>query len=613
MTTPPTRGNADHHAITPDMRTHRPSRPPTLARVIVAVLTLVLFQPIALAQRSPRVVLTSDRVDAAPGRRLLIPVVSELGASPPSRVRARLDDGRELVAELVRIEAVTPPELHRSARGWLEPPRTWSARAPADPGIDPRVPGVWFVLLHPPEDCVGQGLWIEGRRVDLAWLPDPYDLRLPGDALEADAPWASPSPPAWRDDAGFRALIEPDRLSPARRWRWKLAVGELAPDAPLGGLGAEPPIDSPDQLERALRGQPLAQRALDAFSEQLEARWQVALALLHRADAETARRVRARLAGAADLSPGPIVPVFAPLGALTDRLLDDLLDPRSDDTRRVDIARAWLDEQARGVAWVIDDAGLVDAMTGLARPTLGVVSLPDDDRPVALRMGGGARRATIEAVPPRTAVAVRPDADPDRTGALVGVDLELGAWSARLGAAPGALPATPPGLTIGPLRREWTMDAWLLGDLERDAPVPPDSACVALLHRAPETPGGAGWRLYVECMVPEAPPSDRDTVRVWLGPFGSPTHVLSVSSDGRVTQDGADIAWTEIGRDADRWVFDLALPDDAIGDDGVLRLSIERVDPFGRRTSAPRRMMPWQREPGRLAIDTSAWDGLGAP
>lgn len=597
------------------MHTHsRCSR--TLFAVLAALMVVVAVLPAdALAQRgrSSRIVLTGDRVDAAPGRRLLIPIVSQIGAGAPARVEARLDDGRVLEGELVRLEAVERPGLSRGAPSWLGAALQWSAMGPGDPRINPNVAGAWFVLLHPPEDSAGQGLWIEGRRVDLSWMPDPYDLRVAGDALEAGAPWASPSPRAWRDDAGFRSFIEEDRLSPVRQWRWKLAVGALAPSTPFGGHGAPAPVDSPDQLERALRQDPIEQRALSAFSEQLEARWQVALAQLHNADPETARRVRARLAGAADLSPGPIVPVFAPLGPLTDRLLDDLLDPRSDDSRRVDIARSWLAEQTRGVVWVIDDAGLVDAATGAPRPTLGLVSMPDDEQPTALRLGGDAERATVEAVPPRAAAGARPEIRPRRESAIVRVDVELGAWTGSVGVAPRPLSVAPPGLTIGPLRRAWTMDAWRDGDLEDGASVPNDSACVAMLHRVSSGVGSGGWRLYVECLTPSGASSGGDQVRVWVGPFASPSHVLSVTSDGRVSDDQGGDGWTEIGIDEDRWVFDLDLPSDAVGADGVLRLSIERIDAFGQRTSAPRRMLPWQREPGRLAIDTNTWDGIDSP
>lgn len=597
------------------MHTHsRCSR--TLFAVLAALMVVVAVLPAdALAQRgrSSRIVLTGDRVDAAPGRRLLIPIVSQIGADAPARVEARLDDGRVLDGELVRLEAVERPGLSRGAPSWLGAALQWSAMGPGDPRINPNVAGAWFVLLHPPEDSAGQGLWIEGRRVDISWIPDPYDLRVGGDALEAGAPWASPSPRAWRDDAGFRSFIEEDRLSPVRQWRWKLAVGALSPSTPFGGHGAPAPVDSPDQLERALRQDPIEQRALSAFSEQLEARWQVALAQLHNADPETARRVRARLAGAADLSPGPIVPVFAPLGPLTDRLLDDLLDPRSDDSRRVDIARSWLAEQTRGVVWVIDDAGLVDAATGAPRPTLGLVSMPDDEQPTALRLGGDAERATVEAVPPRAAAGARPEIRPRRESAIVRVDVELGVWTGSVGVAPRPLSVAPPGLTIGPLRRAWTMGAWRDGDLERGASVPGDSACVAMLHRVSGGTGSGGWRLYVECLTPPGAVAGGDQVRVWVGPFASPSHVLSVTSDGRVSDDQGGDGWTEIGIDEDRWVFDLDLPSDAVGADGVLRLSIERIDAFGQRTSAPRRMLPWQREPGRLAIDTNTWDGIDSP
>ncbi len=593
-------------------------RPTTTSRVLLHAALALLLLGLALpseclaqrARRSPRspIVLTSDRVDASPGRRLLIPIVSVVTAAAPATLEARLDDGRTLSAELVRLQTNERPETHRGAPTWLPRARLWSAMAPGDPAIDLNTPGSWFVLLHPPEDCAGQGLWIGGRRVDIAWLPDPYTLRETGDPLEAWSPWASPSPEPWCADAGFRSLIEEDRLSPARLWRWKLAVGQLAPTEPFGGHGAPPPIDSPDQLERALARAPVSERAILAFSEQLEARWQVALAFLHRADPTTARRTRARLAGAADLSPGPIIPIFAPLDSYADDLLDDLLDPRKSDAQRVSIAQAWLQSQASAVAWVIDDAGRADALTDAARPTIGIVSLPDDDQPRALRLGGAARSAAVDSVPPRVASGARPDMVQQHASGVVGVNVELGAWSTSLGVASGALPVTPPGLTIGPLRRAWTMQSWRDGRLDVDASPPSDALCAAMLHRA-----GKGWRLYVECKFPPGSAPAGELVRLWIGPFAAPTSVLAVTSDGRVNPElgGSDATWTDVGLSDDRWTFDLDLPAGAVSDDGVLRLAIEHIDAFAERTSAPRRMLPWQREPGRLAIDTRAWEDLG--
>lgn len=584
---------------------------PVLKAVGLALCVVLLLTPPAMAQRAPRVLLTTDRVDATPGRPLLVPVLSPVRADTPPVLDARLDDGRTLKAELVRLSAAPDLDALTGPPGWLPPAMQWSASPPGATPTDPNASSSWFVLVHPPEDSAGQGLWIGGRRLDLAWLPDPYDLRVLGDELEAESPWASPSPRPWRDDAGFRSLIQDDRDSPLRRWRWKLAVGELAPTEPFGGHGAPPPIDSPDQLERALTRPPLQERAIEAFAAQLEARWQVALGLLHRADPETARRVRARLAGAADMTPGPIVPVFAPLDAGVDRLLDDLLNPRADDARRVALASAWLNDQASAVAWAIDDAGRVDATTGHPRPTIGVVFLPDDDQPTALTLGGAAQRATVDRLAPRQAVAARPDLRSE--GRLATVDVEVGRWSAPVALAPEALPVRPPGLTIGPLRRAWTLDAWLRGREDLQAAPAPERACVAMLHRVNAGPGAAGWRLYVECLSPDtasglAPAGD--VVRVWLGPFASATSVLSVTRDGRVEQDNAPDRWIDVGRADDRWVFDLDLPPEAIEPDGVLRIAIERVDSVGERTSAPRRMLPWQREPGRLAIDTRAWESL---
>jgi len=54
----------------------------------------------------------------------------------------------------------------------------------------------------------------------------------------------------------------------------------------------------------------------------------------------------------------------------------------------------------------------------------------------------------------------------------------------------------------------------------------------------------------------------------------------------------------------------LPLPPDAIEPGGRLRVGLTRTDATGRRTAWPRRLLPWDSEPGRLAVDLNAWDGF---
>jgi hypothetical protein len=56
-----------------------------------------------------------------------------------------------------------------------------------------------------------------------------------------------------------------------------------------------------------------------------------------------------------------------------------------------------------------------------------------------------------------------------------------------------------------------------------------------------------------------------------------------------------------------KWVCQIPLPAICFESDGTLRIGLERIDPRGTRSAFPRPMLPWQSEPGRVAIDTSTW------
>jgi hypothetical protein len=59
-----------------------------------------------------------------------------------------------------------------------------------------------------------------------------------------------------------------------------------------------------------------------------------------------------------------------------------------------------------------------------------------------------------------------------------------------------------------------------------------------------------------------------------------------------------------------RWLAIVPIPDDAVENETIVRLSLTRISPSGVRSSWPRAMLPWQSEPGRLALDLGAWSGL---
>ncbi len=578
--------------------------PSTRTSIRLLALVALLACCCAIARSQP-LVFAGGRVNVFPGSPTLIPVIAQ-GDTPPRVVRLRLDDGREIEGELVAIDAREPDADPRRPRPWLHEPHAWTASA-APPPADPRTPRLWRLLLEAPADAHGQGLWLEGRRIELVWRPDPWTL-APED--DRGAPWRSPNTPDWRNDPVFAELCEPDARSPARRWRWKLATGTLAPIGPADA-GPPPPIESPEQLAAALTRPPLAERALEAYASSIESLWRLALVRLWRADPAIALAIRQRLAGAVDLAPGPVVPAYAPLSVSTQRLLDDLTDPDLRPARLATLARAWLADQPTAIVWAIDDAGppTFDA----ALPTVGVVNLTPERQTMLTAIGAAALEPGIHTVPPRTLVPVRPavPAPGHAAPSFAAARVRVGAQTSTIPLAAYPLDASPPGLLIGPLHRDWTLDEWRGGPA---SPGPPrDAVTTVLVHRdaGPQRLDNGGWRVFVECLTPEFSPED--AVTVWLGPYGLPSAAFRVSAEGRMTdprRPGAAAIWVEVSRAPDRWSVQIDVPPDAIDDSGVLRISVERLDAFGLRTAAPRRMLPWQTEPGRLAIDTRAWKGL---
>ncbi|MEZ6242226.1 MAG: hypothetical protein R3B57_04215 [Phycisphaerales bacterium] len=580
-----------------------PRRAPAIAPAIALALATICLAPPTLAQTLR---FAGGRIDAFPGRPMLIPVIPQT-SEPPPLVRLRLDDGREVDAELVGFEADPPSIDPRLPRLWLPEPRVWTAAAPSRGSDTARL---WRLLVTPPSDAQGQGLWLEGRRIDLTWRPDPWTL---APANDPGAPWASPNPPEWRDDAIFAELCEIDRHTPTRRWRWKLATGRLAPEGPINAADAPRPIESPEQLERALERSPLDVRALEAYADSLESLWRLALARLWRADPGVAAQVRARLAAAVELAPGQIVPAYAPLAISTERLLQDLTEPGLSDDRLVSLARAWLADLPPALMWVVDDAGRPGLAPGEVRPTIAVVNMAPTPQAVLTAVDAGGFRPDLDAAQPRRAVVARPvvPAPAGRAPSFAAARVRVGADTKSIPLVPYPLPTSPPGLLVGPLQRDWTLDE-LQGAPASAAP-PPDAITTALVHRdaGPEAPSADGWRLYVECLAPA--PSPEDAVTIWLGPYQRPHTVARVTSEGRRTDPrspDAQATWIDVSRAPDRWSFQIDVPPGAIDDSGVLRLAIERHDASGLRTAAPRRMLPWQTEPGRLAVDTKTWNGF---
>lgn len=569
------------------------------------------------------------RVDAAPGLALVLPVDVRGPINPARPIRALMDDGRSVGAELWWV-SVAPDGRPR----WLPSPGRWSA-TPAAADVLPSGAGSWCVRLDVPGDAIGQGVWLGGRRVALNWLADPRLV----------PPAASPSWPPEPDTARLAAVerwLEPERTNPLRRWRVRLLTRGFAPP---GAREAIPLPENTTDENASAPAEPdaFAEPMLESLALQAEARWRAGLTRLHRADADAAERVRRRLVLTASFGAGVVAPVWACEPDELDTLLADLLNPRLAEGEVADRARAWLDDQPAAAAWIIDDAGTRDGLTGRSMATAGVANL-SDRRTLAWAEtdppSGPPDLAPVE--PGAVARVMVPSAA--EGGARPGhvrptVRLHVGRWSAVRAAESENMPTRPPGFRFEPFSTDWRLGEWSAGASDTlAAPTPAgagrgdDAAWITsvLLLREPVAPVGPTlsadrWVAHVECRTPDMgrpDPARDDVVRVWIGPFERGGHVLRVSRSGEAVDEGppgagrdparAPIAGVAVTRLGDRWIARVPLPDGAIEPGGVLRIGLERTDARGVHSAWPRPMLPWQFEPGRMALDTSAWDGLGS-
>lgn len=525
------------------------------------------------------------RVDAFAGRTLVMPVELSGPIDPGSPVEARLDGGPPLKAGLYWISV--GPDESPDPRPWLAPAGRWYA-TPASAASRPSATGVWAVVIDLPPDAAGRGLWLDGKRVGLNWVADP-------DGSDSRAPVAR-----YAEDPGspwLGQLLAPERTSPPRRWRWRLIAH---------GLGSG--IGTPDS-ER------FADPVLEALAEQGEARWGAGLQRLASEDAGLAAELEWRLGEMVDFG-GTVAPVWAAGDHELESLLGDLLNTGLGADRRAERVRAWLAARPAAVAWVADDAGRRDEITDKSVATIGIANLLPTGVLAGLLPDDGSLPGELSPLAPAGTVmlstALTPPADSLDPGASVRV--RAGGWERTSTVMAARAPARPPGLRIGPLHSDWTMATWEAGV---PATAADDSAAAALLLMKEGVADAAGWTLYVESWRDPAAGAE-DVLRVWLGPFGAPKAILRVSSDGLIIEEGAagtrtrDPARTPVTRQADgRWSCRLAIPAASIEPDGTLRIGVERVDASGRRSAWPRPMLPWQVEPGRLAVATTLWGDLG--
>jgi hypothetical protein len=584
------------------------ARPAALGILLAALGCLVWGCASPGGGQEPWLVPVEPRVDVVAGSTLVMPV--RLAGSPPARSpELVVGDGRRLGARLHWI-GVEPGSDGGVSSRWLEPPGRWGA-VPAARGMRPSGAGAWVVVADIPADAAGDRLSLGGQRINAAWI-DPFE--------GPEAAWASPVAEPVRSLTYLQWLLEPEALSPVRRWRHRLVFGEL-------GDGEGPPAGSEGGRSGVAAGT-FADPVIEALAIQTQRRWMAGLATLHGENPELARRLRERLTRLVDFGSAH-APAWPQAGPDMDALLLDLLNPHLTAERRADRVQSWLGELPQGVAWIVDDAGVRDAGRGRDLATIGVANLDAAAVLAWAEVPGHSGPSDIHRLDPGgfaqlIARGPAPGGEEHEGGWMSGlVEVRVGREEYMLDVAAGATPVSPPGLRIGPLLLDWSLPLWLGGGAPAGVAVPISSpgGTGALLHRVrlsdparPEAPQGPRWALYVQCAGVEG---EGDHVRVWLGPYGTPSAVLRIGPDGRVRDDVVrggrpERTWrVEVAREADRWSCQVLIPPEAIEPDGTLRIGIQRVDGSGRRSAWPRPMLPWQVEPARLAVDTGAWGSIG--
>jgi hypothetical protein len=606
------------------------------ALVAVALATIALVSAgCGTAPKGPTPLATSDRtmlprLNVYPGE----PVVYVLaepwtGAGPI----ALAEDGTPLAAELRRVFVEVP----FAARGegaraddWQSPPGQWRTEAALASSARLDLPlalrGRDAVVVAIPPDLDGRLVRIAGIVMVASVLP--LEVRLPrvekGSSLED--PWRPLLENAAADDLALLARVRIEAQSPLTRWRYRLLMDGLHPDATVS--------------RGVLAPEAFGDASIELLAIQNERRWRVGLARLWAASADLSSRVRHRLAAVVDFGNGVRAPAWPTDHALMDDLLDSLLDVRLTPAQVVQRASRWLEEMPAAAAWVVDDAGVLPANGTRPLPTLGIVNFGDRATLAwaewdGLSSGDGAAPEPRTLGPRSAVLTVLGGEQADVARAVA----HAGEWSVSLPVISGVR-ATPPGLTMAPFGPDHAMDSWQRGEVRS---LRAEWTTAAILQRVPASRAGPpGWEVLVECRLPEGLRSrsggeaiGAERIELWFGEPGPRARGVIVHEDGRVERrptpikiEGEfDVAPEQLRtlRTPSGWSVRVPLPAGLISnaasggvDEGsaregasarrALRMGLVRVDLLGRRSAWPRPMMPWQEQPGRALIDVAAWD-----
>jgi hypothetical protein len=449
-----------------------------------------------------------------------------------------------------------------------------------------------FAVLRLPQGTLGQGVWLGsagadagGVRLDVNWLPSSLTV---SDGIDAGF-WNTPISIESRASGDVAVALDAERKSPFRRWRARLALGLLRPSAeeinPADDTPAEDTFPDAD---------------LECIARQVEERWLVALGSLARADATLAARVRDTLTITMVLE-GTVVPAWPTDQQRLDNLLTRLLAPRADARALTLAARDFLRAHAPAAAWIADEASAFEGRSLSPVSLVGVANLGPLPAAATLTSGNALDDPEFHPVPARGSTRLAFHAPADAGDPLRRLAARVGDWRATLLVPTRARRVEPPGLLTDPWRADRSLITWLGDDQPADESAQPRIAATLMRAPAPDPKGrtpSEGWVLFVQTGT-----GVRGTLRVWLGPAGAGRAPITIDLTPKGEETGKNGA-----------TFSAAIPSDAAAF-GRLLLGLDAdvtsptTDDQPTHWAWPAAMFPWQREPGRAALDLTAWGG----
>jgi len=586
-----------------------------------------------LAPRAPaqNVRPLSDRIDAIVAHSLVLPVKVDDPKAIEDGINVRLDDGREVPAAAYFIWASSTTIINT---GWTRSTPIWHLNDAEQYSKSPSLnPGTWIAMINLPIDAVGQGIWIEGTRYEPNWLPSPLRVVLETSTRADDGFWDPALTTTQLQSPLVENAITNLRADPFNNWRARLMSEGFAPDTNANTSPAKSDRDLTAIHTELLQSD--TSLVLDQITAHFAARWQIILGRIWLIDPAVAHRLKQQLTQTAtaqtqtkDLN--TIIPLWTDDTAQLSALAHDLLSPFVNDELRVERVTVWLDSQPRSMSWIIDDTGHPSRNPTQLNPAIGLLRLPDpsrDDPEGLARIQSQGIQPHLQPTPSgnitQTAITTPANSSPNQAQLNLPRDLsvQIGRQRSILKSMSNIPLASPPGVLVGPLLSDWTLHAFGSGNSALGALPPPNQRVAGLVHRTAdlnEPDPRAGWRLYLECAI-DPKSTSGTSLKVWAGPMGftraswtisQSTGLEEMRTDPDITTD-PNISTTTIG---DRWIIQLDIPPNAISQDGFLILGLERTDTSLNSTqpihsSWPRRMMPWQSEPGRFAIDIFGWTG----